>query len=150
MKKTTRLSLLASAVLVGVLGFAAAGYVAHAGAAKTTITVTEKEYSIHLSAPRAPVGIVRLVVRNKGTYPHALAVKVGATTKRTPAIKPGQSATLVVTLKKGKTAIWCPMPGHAGLGMKATLAVGTAVVGTTTSTSTTTPTPTYTYTLPGY
>src|SRR5213079_2457797 len=100
--KLTRLFLLTAAVAVGLLGVATAGYVAHAGAAKTTVTVTEKEYSITLTPRRVPVGAVRFVIRNKGLYAHALAVKVGTATKRTALIKPGTTATLIVTLKKGK------------------------------------------------
>jgi hypothetical protein len=147
--KLTRLSLLGAAVAVGLLGVATAGFVAHAGAAKTTVVVTEKEYSITISPRRVPVGVVRFVVHNKGIYSHALAVKVGTATKRTPLIKPGTTATLIVTLKKGKTALWCPVPGHAARGMKATLAVGTTAASTTTP-STSTTVPTYTYTTPGY
>jgi Copper binding proteins, plastocyanin/azurin family len=149
--KLTRLFLLIAAVAVGLLGVATAGYVAHAGSAKTTVNVTEKEYSVTLTPRRVPVGVVRFVVHNKGLYAHALAVKVGTATKRTALIKPGSTATLIVTLKKGMTALWCPVPGHAARGMKATLAVGTAVATTTTtSPTTTTPIPTYTYTTPGY
>jgi hypothetical protein len=148
--KITRLSLLAGAILLGFLGVASAGYVARAGAAKTTVVVTEKEFSIALTPRRIPVGVTRLVVRNKGLYAHSLAVKVGTTTKRTALIKPGTSATLIVTLKKGKTALWCPVPGHAARGMKATLAVGVSATSSTTTTSptTTVPPPTYTYTTP--
>jgi hypothetical protein len=148
--KTTRLLLLASAVVVGLLGVATAGFVARAGASKTSVTVTEKEYSIKLSVRKVPVGVVRFVIHNQGAYSHALAVKVGTATKRTPLIKPGQSATLTVTLKKGKTVLWCPVPGDAARGMKTTLAVGTAPAPTS---STTYSTPTYTHpgtTVPGY
>ena len=148
--KLTRLFLLAAAVAVGLLGVATASYVARAGAAKTTVNVTEKEFSITLSPRRVPVGVVRFVIHDRGLYAHALAVKVGTTTKRTPLIQPGKSATLIVTLKRGKTALWCPVPGHAARGMKATLAVGTTVGSTTTSSTTTAPPPTYTYTDPGY
>jgi Copper binding proteins, plastocyanin/azurin family len=148
--KTTRLYLLAGAVVIGLLGVATAGFVARASATKTTVTVTEKEFSITLTPRRVPVGVVRFVIHNKGLYSHALAVKVGTVTKRTTLIKPGKTATLTVTLKKGKTTLWCPVPGHAARGMKATLAVGTAVATTTTSPTTTAPVPTYTYTTPGY
>ncbi len=147
--KTTRAFPLAAAVLVGLLGVATAGFVAHAGAAKTSVNVTEKEYSIKLSVRRVPFGVVRFVIHNTGVYSHALAVRVGTATKRTPLIQPGKSATLIVTLKKGKTALWCPVPGHAARGMKATLAVGTAAAPTS-STTYTTPTYTYTGTIPGY
>jgi plastocyanin len=147
--KTTRPFLLAAAVLLCLLGVATAGFVAHAGTAKTSVTVTEKEFAIKLSVRKVPVGVVRFVIHNAGAYPHALAVKVGTATKRTPLIKPGKSATLTVTLKKGKTTLWCPVPGHAARGMKTTLAVGTAPAPTS-STTYTTPTYTYTQTDPGY
>ena len=143
--------------LIGALGAVTAGVVAQAGTtktAKTTVNVTEREFSIKLSARKAPVGLVRFVIRNSGKYPHALSVKEGGTTKRTPLIKPGKTASLILTLKKGAVSLWCPVPGHAARGMKATLAVGTAATPTPTATTTTADTTTTNYdppiTLPGY
>jgi nitrite reductase (NO-forming) len=149
MKITRPIQLLAILAL-GVLGVATASVVAQAGTAKTTINVTEREFSIKLSARKAPVGVVRFVIRNRGLYPHALSVKQGSVSKRTPLIKPGKTATLIVRLTKGKLSLWCPVPGHAARGMKATLAVGavTAVSSTTTTTDDTTTTTTYNP--PGY
>ena len=138
--KTTRSIQLLAILALGVLGAATAGVVAHASPAKKTINVTEREYSIKLSARKAPVGVVHFVIRNSGKYAHALSVKSGGLTKRTPLIKPGKTATLTVNLKKGSVSLWCPVPGHAALGMKATLAVGTAVTTPTTTAETTTTT----------
>ena len=56
---------------------------------------------------------------NKGKIPHDF--KIGG--KTTPVIKPGGSATLKVTLKKGSSAYLCTIPGHAAAGMKGTLKV---------------------------
>ena len=140
MKITRSIQLLAILGL-GVLGAATAGVVAHASSTKTTINVTEREYSIKLSARKAPVGVVHFVIKNMGKYSHALSLKDGSLTKRTPLIKPGKSATLTVNLKKGTVSIWCPVPGHATLGMKASLGVGSAAAPpqpTTADTTTTT------------
>jgi uncharacterized cupredoxin-like copper-binding protein len=151
MKITRPLQLLAI-VAIGVLGAVTAGVVAHAGTTKTTVTVSEREFSIKLSARKVPVGLVHFVIRNSGKYSHALSVKEGSMTRRTLLIKPGKTASLTVTLKKGTVSLWCPVPGHAARGMKATLAVGTA--GTPTPTTTTADTTTTNYappiTLPGY
>ena len=136
--KTTRSIQLLAILALGVLGAATAGVVAHASPAKTTINVTEREYSIKLSARKAPVGVVHFVIKNTGKYSHALSLKGGGISKRTPLIKPGKTATLTVNLKKGSVALWCPVPGHAALGMKATLALGIAVAATTTADTTTT------------
>jgi len=51
-------------------------------------------------------------------------------------IKPGKSAALVVDLRSGRYALWCPVPGHAAQGMKATLTVGGATATTTANTGT--------------
>ena len=139
MKMTRSIQLLAILAL-GVLGAVTAGVVAQASTTKATINITEREFSIKLSAQRAPVGVVRFVIHNRGTYAHALSIKEGTLSKRTPLIKPGKSATLTVTLKKGKVSIWCPVPGHAARGMKATLGVGIAVTTPTTTADTTTTT----------
>jgi hypothetical protein len=149
MKITRPIQLLAILAL-GILGVATASVVAQAGTAKTTINITEREFSIKLSARNAPVGVVRFVIRNTGLYPHALSVKQGAVSKRTPLIKPGKIATLTMTLTKGKVLLWCPVPGHAARGMKATLAVGAATPVSSTTTTTDDTTTTTNYNPPGY
>jgi uncharacterized cupredoxin-like copper-binding protein len=150
MKLTRPIQLLAILAL-GVLGAVTAGVVAHASTTKTTINVTEREFSIKLSARKAPLGVVRFVIRNSGRYPHALSVKEGTMSKRTPLIRPGKTATLTLTLKQGNVSLWCPVPGHAGRGMKATLGVRAgATVPATTSTADTTTTSGTTTIIPGY
>jgi plastocyanin len=123
---------LAAALGLAVLGAATAGVMTRAGTAKTTITITEREFKISLSTKKAKPGQVRLVVKNAGRYAHALSIKGKGVSKRTPMIKPGKSAVLVVDLRSGTYAVWCPVPGHAAQGMKATL----ALPGTKTTTST--------------
>jgi uncharacterized cupredoxin-like copper-binding protein len=117
-------------------GAAVAGVVAHAGPSKSTIRVTEREFKIGLSTSHTTVGRVRLEIKNAGKYPHSLAIKgVGVNTK-TKLIQPGKTAVLLVTLKRGAYSLWCPVPGHAAQGMKATLITPNAMpggAGTTTS-----------------
>lgn len=129
--KLNRPYLAAATVVVALLGAALAGYVASASVKKTTITVKESEYHLSLSSKKGAVGPVHFVIKNAGKLTHAFAISgPGVKTKKTNAIKAGGSATLVVTLKSGTYTVWCPMPGHAALGMKATVSVpGSAASG---------------------
>jgi uncharacterized cupredoxin-like copper-binding protein len=122
--KANRPTIAAATVVVALLGAALAGFVAHASTKKTTITVKEKEYHLTLSSKKGVVGPVQFVIKNTGKISHAFAIAgPGVKTKKTKTIKPGKSATLVVTLKSGTYSVWCPVPGHAALGMKATVTV---------------------------
>jgi hypothetical protein len=141
-----KISLLAVLALAGA---ALAGVVAHAGSSKATIRVTERDFRITLSATHAPVGPVRFEIRNTGHFAHAIAIAGPGVSKRTAVVRPGKSAVLMVTIRPGSYALWCPVPGHAARGMKTTLnraAGGT----TTTEPATTTGDDTTTYIPPGY
>jgi uncharacterized cupredoxin-like copper-binding protein len=105
-------------------GAAVAGVVAHASASKSTIRITEREYRISLSTTKGQTGRVRFEVKNAGKYPHELAISGPGVKAKTKLIKPGKSDVLLVDLKNGAYAIWCPVPGHAAKGMKAALTVG--------------------------
>jgi plastocyanin len=131
-----KIILLAALALAGA---AVAGVVAQAGASKTTIRVTEREFKIGLSTTHAPAGLVRLEVRNTGTYAHALSISGAGVKAKTKLIPPGKSAVLLVTLKRGAYSLWCPVPGHAARGMKARLTTpgASSSTGTTATTATT-------------
>ena len=118
-----KILLLAALALAGA---AVAGVVAHASASKTTIRVTEREYKIGLSTTHAPAGAVRFEIKNTGKLAHALSIAGAGVKAKTKLIAPGKTGVLLVTLKKGAYSIWCPVPGHAALGMKATITVPTA------------------------
>jgi uncharacterized cupredoxin-like copper-binding protein len=139
--KINRPFILAATLVVALLGAMFAGFVAHASSTVKTITVKEKEYRLILSTRKGSAGPTRFVVKNTGKLAHAFAIAgPGLKTKKTKTIKPGASATLTVTLKSGKYTVWCPMPGHAALGMKATVTVPAAAGsggGTTTNSTTT-------------
>jgi uncharacterized cupredoxin-like copper-binding protein len=139
--KPTRVHTVAAVLAVALLGAGVAGVVAHASARTTTITVTEKEFKIGLSAKKVAAGPAQFVVHDTGHYPHALAISgPGVKTKKTPTIRPGKTARLRVTLAAGTYTLWCPIPGHAARGMKTRLTVtgtGAGAAATTTAGTTT-------------
>jgi uncharacterized cupredoxin-like copper-binding protein len=68
-----------------------------------------------LSKKSATHGKVTFKVTNKGHTQHDFKIAG----KKTKLLGPGKSATLTVTLKKGKKYTYiCTVPGHAQLGMK--------------------------------
>jgi uncharacterized cupredoxin-like copper-binding protein len=80
-----------------------------------TVTVTEKEFKIILSAKSAKRGIVVFKVKNVGALPHDFSISG----RKTKLLKHGQSDTLRVTfLRKGSYPYKCTVSGHAKLGMK--------------------------------
>jgi uncharacterized cupredoxin-like copper-binding protein len=131
-----RLALLAAmaAIALALAGAALAAVMSHGSAsAVTTIKVTEREYKLTLSKRTTAAGTVTFTVHNAGHVKHALAVSGAGSSgvKKTSSIAPGKSRTLTVKFTSGGTVqVWCPMPGHAALGMKASLRVsgGTASV----------------------
>ena len=93
-----------------------------AGSAATkaaTVNVTAKEFKFTLSKKSVLHGKVTFKLTNKGKLPHDFAI--GG--KKTKLITAGKTTTFTVTLKKGKAAYKCTVPGHAAAGMKGTLKV---------------------------
>ena len=103
--------------VVGVVAAPALGARTHATGAAVTVTATE--FHFKLSKTSVPHGSVTFTFVNKGKLAHDF--KIGG--KKTVLVKPGKSAKLTVTLKKGKAAYLCTVPGHAAAGMKGTLTV---------------------------
>jgi uncharacterized cupredoxin-like copper-binding protein len=90
--------------------------------ASTSVSVTAgkpSEYKFTLSKSSVKAGTVTFRVVNKGKIPHDFSI--GG--KKTKILSPGKSASLTVTLKKGRSAYKCTVPGHAAAGMKGTLRV---------------------------
>lgn len=112
--------LTAAAALLAALGVVAGPALgARSHATGTAVTVTATEFHFKFSKTSVPHGSVTFTVVNKGHVSHDF--KIGG--KKTPLIKPGKSAKLTVTLKKGKAAYLCTVPGHAAAGMKGSLTV---------------------------
>jgi uncharacterized cupredoxin-like copper-binding protein len=112
--------LASAAALLAVVGVVAAPAIgARTHATGTAVTVTATEFHFKLSKTSVPHGSVTFTVMNKGHVAHDF--KIGG--KKTALISPGKSAKLTVTLKAGKDAYSCTVPGHAAAGMKGTLTV---------------------------
>jgi uncharacterized cupredoxin-like copper-binding protein len=108
-------------VLLVCIAIAALAIALPAGAASSVSVTAGKptEYKFTLSTSSVKAGSVTFHVTNKGKIPHDFSI--GG--KKTSLLKPGASATLKVTLKKGSAAYKCTVPGHAQAGMKGTLKV---------------------------
>ena len=74
---------------------------------------------VHGLAETVSKGTVTFKVTNKGALSHDF--KIGG--KVTALLKPGKTATLKVTLKAGKAAYLCTVPGHAAAGMRGVITV---------------------------
>jgi glucose/arabinose dehydrogenase len=86
-----------------------------------TVRVTMREFRFSLSRTRVPAGRVRFVVRNAGQLVHDFAIAG----KQTRWLAKGKSQTIVVRFKKaGSYRYRCTLPGHAAVGMKGVLLVG--------------------------
>ena len=109
-------------------------------ASAATVKVTESEYHIRLSTKSVPAGNVTFVIHNAGAIVHKLDIAGGGHgVVAVGTIAPGATRTKTVKLAGGTISLWCPIPGHAALGMRASLhAAGPAAPsspGTTTSTT---------------
>jgi uncharacterized cupredoxin-like copper-binding protein len=85
----------------------------------TTVTVTMKEFKFTLSKSTVPHGKVTFKLVNKGKVGHDFEIAL----HKSKTIAPGKSATLVVTLAKGRHPYKCTIDGHAKAGMKGVLRV---------------------------
>jgi plastocyanin len=96
-------------------------------AAGKTIPVVETEFKIQLPATKELAqGTYTFDVKNSGKLPHDLAITGGdiSGVEKTPSIGPGASAKLTVSLKTGNYVLYCSVPGHKQLGMRAQISVG--------------------------
>ena len=99
---------------------------AHAGAAAgANLQVTEVEYRLLLSRGVVRAGPVDLELIDAGMDPHDLRLRRGhsATSLGEPQLTSGQRLDGVVDLRPGLYHLWCSLPGHWKLGMRATLRV---------------------------
>ncbi len=81
----------------------------------TRVTVVVKEGSFSFSRRSAPLGVVIFKVTNKGAVDHALAFPVLG--KRTPLLRPGAQARLIISFKRrGRFYLVCPIGEHSERG----------------------------------
>jgi uncharacterized cupredoxin-like copper-binding protein len=106
------------------------------------IAVGETEYKLTPANPSVKSGTVTITAKNNGATTHAIEVEgggAGGKDAKSATISPGQSTTLTVALKAGKTYTWyCPIDGHKGLGMKGTIKVAGSTASATAAPKTTT------------
>jgi uncharacterized cupredoxin-like copper-binding protein len=128
------------ALALALAGAAYAAVAARSSATAATVKVTESEYHIKLSTTSVKAGNITFVIHNGGKLLHKLDISGGGlTTLALGATKPGTTRSKTVKLAGGTLSLWCPIPGHASLGMKASLKIaGAAGGGTGTTPQTTT------------
>jgi uncharacterized cupredoxin-like copper-binding protein len=88
-------------------------------ASATTVAVTASEFTFVLSKATVPHGDVVFTIMNKGKLAHNFSIAG----KITALVSPGKTTSLTVRLVAGSFPYLCTVPGHAGAGMKGTLAV---------------------------
>ena len=110
------ISLVAVLSMAAVTVFAVVAYGGSSRASATTVKVTAKDtFRFVLSRKSAPHGKVTFKVTNKGNLRHDFKIAG----KKTKLLGHNKTASLTVTLKKGKKYTYvCTVPGHAAAGMK--------------------------------
>ena len=97
-------------------------------AAPGRLLVTGKEYDLTLSRSTVAAGRVTIQLLNRGEDDHDLRLRrithgSGTPVARWALTKPGDVSDLTVRLSRGRYRLWCSLPGHRELGMRATLRV---------------------------
>jgi hypothetical protein len=90
------------------------------------LSVKASEYSYVLSRPSVAAGEVIVELNNQGEDPHNLNLQLAngqGQQFQFGEVGSLQRATQRFTLPAGKYRLWCSLPGHEELGMKATLSV---------------------------
>ncbi len=118
----TRRRLLVSTLLLALTGTACS---AAAGSQPTELRIQMAEYKLTPNQLTIDSGIYTFAGVNGGTINHALELTGNGVDVHTPdlAFAPGHSEAFTVTLKPGTYQFFCPIDGHRGLGMQATLVV---------------------------
>ncbi len=88
-----------------------------------SVSVRSTEFRFSLSQPAVDAGEVKVQFDNsRAEDPHALGYR-GPTAAAFDQVAPGAVVKYTVALSTGTYTLYCPLPEHEGLGMKATLTV---------------------------
>jgi plastocyanin len=90
------------------------------------VQATTREFSVTLSRPTIAAGRAIVEFVDAGEDPHDIHIRPaggGADVLAFPTAQPGDRSDLSVTLAAGSYTLYCSLPSHEGLGMKATLVV---------------------------
>jgi plastocyanin len=102
----------------GDTGTGASGSSGAAQAQAQSLTVTEKDFRIHLERTDLAAGEYTITIENQDQATHDLAVeRDGATVAKSDTIQPGGSGTLTVTLEPGSYVFYCGVGAHRANGM---------------------------------
>jgi hypothetical protein len=118
------LACLGACVLAGGIALA----VPATAAAPSRLLVGGSEYRLTLSRATVKPGRVLIELENRGEDDHDLRLqritsKPDAPVARWALTKPGKLSELTLRLRRGRYRLWCSLPGHRELGMRATLRV---------------------------
>jgi hypothetical protein len=97
-------------------------------AAPSRLLVGGVEYRLTLSRATVKPGRVTIQLQNRGEDDHDLRLqritsRTDAPVARWAVTKPGDVTSLTVRLSRGHYRLWCSLPEHRELGMRATLRV---------------------------
>ena len=112
---------------ITIVGILAAGLIAGSHPARQAVggvpvtRVTVKEYTFAPKTITTEAGAKQVTITNAGALEHTFVID--ALKVKSPVIKPGQSVTITLNLKKGTYQVYCDVPGHQEVGMVATLTV---------------------------
>ena len=88
-----------------------------------SVSVRSTEFRFSLSQPSVEPGEVKVQFDNsRAEDPHALAYR-GPSADEFDTVAAGAVVRYTLTLSAGSYTLFCPLPEHEGLGMKATLTV---------------------------
>lgn len=86
------------------------------------VELTATEFSFKPARIQLPQGEVKIVVTNRGKFPHALAI-VGRREK-IGYIEPGETKNLIIKFDRDEELIfYCSQPGHRRKGMEGKLSI---------------------------
>jgi hypothetical protein len=93
--------------------------------APARLMVQADEYSLVLSRQSLVRGPALVQLLNRGEDPHDLRIQriSGSTVSSVPETRAGGLVETRVRLRTGRYRLWCSLPGHRTLGMRATLRV---------------------------
>lgn len=96
-----------------------------AAASASRLQVTQVEYRLLLSRGVVKAGSLSLEALDRGMDPHDLRMRALSSGRElvTPELTSGRRWDGVVNVKPGVYHLWCSLPEHAKLGMRATLRV---------------------------
>jgi hypothetical protein len=119
------LTLALTLALCGTPALSGARRLTAAAASPSRLQVTQVEYRLLLSRGVVRAGPLSLEAIDRGSDPHDLRVRAISSGREyvAPELTPGRRWDGVVMLKPGVYHLWCSLPEHAKLGMRATLRV---------------------------